>query len=143
MSTATTGTRPTGVTLVAVLAIISGALEVIFGLVFLVNADNVLESLVRTGHTTGELQTIGVVTLALGIITLLLAWGLLRGSNVARIIIGIVAMMRLISAGLGLILLWGAWSYWWSALFTGLVAFLILYLLFFEEEAARWFSKRD
>jgi hypothetical protein len=143
MSSSATATRPTGVTLVAVLAIISGVIETIFGLVFLVNADNVLESLVRTGHTTGELQTIGVVTLALGIVTLLLAWGLLRGSNVARIIVGIVAMMRLISAGLGLFLLWGAWSYWWSALFTGIVAFLIIYLLFFEEEAVRWFAKND
>lgn len=68
-------TRPAGVTLVAVLAWISGALNILSGTLVLVGA-------IPAGpHSV----TVAGVAIAVGIIVLLVSIGLFRGSQVARV----------------------------------------------------------
>ena len=64
------GARPGGVTLVAVLAWISGAVNIIAGILLLIAAIMAPDAL-----------WFGIVQLALGIITIIVSIGLLRGSN--------------------------------------------------------------
>lgn len=73
------GSRPFGVTLVAVIAWITGALQVISG-VFALFGGNV---------------TLGVVGIVVGIITVLVSLGLFSGNSGARLIVTIVFLLNI------------------------------------------------
>ena len=83
------GPRPGGVTLVAVIAWINGVLGVITGILLL------------TGGSAAEapaVTTAAWVTIVIGIITILVGVGLLRGSNLARIVATVVFVLNLANA---------------------------------------------
>jgi len=73
------GSRPFGVTLVAIIAWITGALQVIGGIIalFSVNA------------------AVGITAIVVGVITVLVSIGLFGGSNGARIIVTIVFLLNI------------------------------------------------
>jgi hypothetical protein len=79
------GPRPGGVTLVAVLAWISGALQILTGILILLAGDSVG-------------TTVAWVAIIVGVITIIVSLGLFRGSNAARIIVAIIFVLNLISA---------------------------------------------
>ncbi|PPL19893.1 hypothetical protein [Microterricola pindariensis] len=85
--------RPGGVTLVAVLAWISGALDIAGGvfLLFMQNDPAVVSSF---GGTSG-LITSAVVGILLGVIVVAVANGLLRGRNSSRLIITVVEVLSI------------------------------------------------
>ncbi len=58
-----------------VVLIIAGALEIVLGLIYLTNAESILEDLTRSGVTQAHVCAIGVTLLLLGLISPLLAWG--------------------------------------------------------------------
>lgn len=116
------GTRTGGVTLVAVLAWISGALSVLGGVLVLIGSGGVEGATVEGVGTPAAWISIiiGVMTIAVGV-------GLLRGSNIARIIAAIVFILNLASALYTLFAHgWGNWS----AIFAGILALIGLLLLF-------------
>ncbi|UOE43292.1 hypothetical protein [Agromyces larvae] len=117
-----TGPRPGGVTLVAVIAWISGALQIIGGVI----------QLFPGGQNFGA----GVWAIIIGAITIVVSLGLFRGSNVSRIIVTIVFAINLVSA---FFLLFAAPSSFWSSLFSGLLA-LVGILLLYTKPANRFFS---
>src|SRR5882757_986351 len=81
-----TGRRPAGVTLVAILAIISGALSILGSvLVFSVGGGTVIVAA-------------GIVSLIIGIVTFLIGFFLLRGSQAARILTTIVLILSVVDA---------------------------------------------
>ena len=88
--------RPGGVTLVAVLAMISGVLDIIGGslLLFQTSAEATVE---RFG---GESQLIAsaLFTILVGVVVIVVAIGLLRGNNASRIIITIFQMISIIGS---------------------------------------------
>jgi len=104
------GERPGGVTLVAVLAWISGAVQIvtaIFGLL-------------------GGQGLSSWIALALGIVTIAVSLGLFRGTRVARIIMAVVFVLDLAV---------GVWALFispfiWIPLFTAATALIGLLLLF-------------
>lgn len=106
------GQRPVGVTLVAVIAWISGALNIIGGII----------QLLPGGQNFGA----GVWALIVGIVTIVVSLGLFRGSNAARIIVTIVFVLNLLSA---FFLLFSPFTFW-SALFSALLAVIGIALLF-------------
>jgi hypothetical protein len=75
--------RPLGVTIVAALAIISGVMDVIGGIVLLVMQSDP-EVVDRFGGT-GLLVTLAIASILFGVIMLIIAFGLLRGNATARI----------------------------------------------------------
>ena len=104
------GNRPGGVTLVAVLAWISGAVQIVdatFGLL-------------------GGRGLSAWIPLAVGILTIAVSLGLFRGTEVARIIMAVVFVLNLAV---------GVWALFispfiWIPLFTALTGLIGLLLLF-------------
>jgi len=112
------GPRPGGVTLVAVIAWINGVLAVIGGILILVaGAEEGFPAAVAAAW-------VGIV---IGVITILVGVGLLRGSNAARIIATIVFILNLVSA---VFTAFSAPGQLWSAIITGLLAVVGLILLY-------------
>lgn len=73
------GSRPFGVTLVAIIAWITGALQIISGVLWLFSGD----------------LTVGVTAMIIGFITILVSLGLFGGSNFARILTAIVFLLNI------------------------------------------------
>lgn len=104
------GERPGGVTLVAVIAWISGALQIIGAVIELFTGMGV----------------VAWVTLAIGILTIAVSLGLFRGNNVARIIMTVVFVLNIAGA------IWQLFSGFsvWSAVIGGALAVIGLILLY-------------
>jgi hypothetical protein len=115
------GPRPAGVTLVAVLVIISGALSILGSiLVFLASPSTLF---VATG----------IVTLVLGIATFLVGFFLLRGSSGARIIATIVLILSIVDA------IYAVFTHpdaIWSPFLSGVFALIGLLLLWTKRASA-------
>jgi uncharacterized membrane protein YjdF len=116
-----TGSRPGGVSLVSILAWISGLIAIISGVVALVAA----------------LWLIGLITLILGVITVAVGAGLWRGSNVARVLATIVFVIDVANAIYTIVVSPGNL---WPALVSGLLAFIGLVFLY--TRAANQFFRR-
>ncbi|WES64661.1 hypothetical protein P0L94_00995 [Microbacter sp. GSS18] len=102
-----TSRRPGGVTLVSILAWISGLLQVITGILLLI-----------TGTEGQVLAITGWILGILGLITIIVGAGLWSGNRAARIIATIVFSLNLINAVVGAFNATGAsvWSFWVNAL---------------------------
>ena len=109
------GTRPGGVTLVAVLAWISGAVNIIAGILLLIAALMAPDAL-----------WYGLIQLVLGIITVAVGFGLLRGSNGARVLVTVVFVLNLISA---VFVIFFQQAQIWSGIVSGIVVVIGLVLL--------------
>ncbi|MFF2372170.1 hypothetical protein [Agromyces sp. NPDC058110] len=114
------GERPGGVTLVAVLAWISGALQIITGVI----------QILPGGQNFGA----GVWGIILGIVTIIVSLGLFRGSNAARIIVTIIFVINIATA-IWLMTLGAFWSGLFAALFP-----LIGLILLWTKRANAFFS---
>ncbi|MET0671958.1 MAG: hypothetical protein ABWX66_06950 [Lacisediminihabitans sp.] len=110
------GARPGGVTLVSILAWISGVLQLITGIVLLFAPDG----------ANGAVTIAAWISIVLGIITIAVGVGLWRGSPVARIIATIVFVLNLISA---VVAMFTASGSLWAALVNGLLALIGIILL--------------
>ena len=139
MTTDTQGTteRPGGVTFVVVLAYIVSIFTVLNGFFVVLDADTFGLQRV-TGASKNELIWAGIVTMAVGVIGILLTGALARGSRVVRILFAIWIAFQ-IAAGLSALI-----SYNGEERFTGVVPFVlgivVLYLLF-NEKAHDFFAK--
>jgi hypothetical protein len=108
--------RPAGVTLIAVIAFVSGAVGVIAGALLLL-----------AGLMAPDALWLGVYQLILGVLTIAVGVGLLRGAQVARVLAAIVFVLNLISA---IFILFFQQAQLWSGIVGGLLAVLGLVLLF-------------
>ncbi|HWM17830.1 MAG TPA: hypothetical protein VNP97_14725 [Microbacterium sp.] len=110
------GTRPGGVTLVAVIAWITGAINIIAGILLLFAAIMAPDAL-----------WFGLIQLALGIITIVVSIGLFRGRSTARVVVTIVFVLNLISA---LFVIFAQQAQIWSGIASGLLALIGIILLY-------------
>lgn len=88
--------RPLGVTIVAALAIISGIIDAIGGVVLLTMQSD--PAVVAGFGGTGVLVTLAIMSILLGALTLVVAWGLLRGNPTARIAATVLQLISLASS---------------------------------------------
>ena len=124
--------RPLGVTIVAALAIVSGVFDVIGGVSLLVAGD--AEAADRFGGA-GVLTTVAIVSIAIGVLMLVIAVGLLRGNAVARVAATIVQAFSLASS------IWigiAEPSQLATEIVSALIALAIL-LLLWSGESSRYF----
>jgi hypothetical protein len=109
------GSRPGGVTVVSILAWISGLLQLITGILGLFVAP-------------GSVVTIAAwIAIVLGIITVLVGAGLWRGSPTARVIATIVFVLNLVNAVVSLFTVPAGNA--WSPIVSGLLALIGIILL--------------
>jgi hypothetical protein len=121
------GARPGGVTLVSILAWISGLLQLIGGIVLLFTP----------AISSTAVMIAAWVAIVLGIITIAVGVGLWRGSPVARVIATIVFLLNLVNAIIGM---FTASIGIWPALVNMLLAAIGLALLW--TKAASDFFRR-
>jgi hypothetical protein len=122
--------RPGGVTLVAVLVIINGILEIVVGALG-------LAGVAIAG--TPSLAILPVIPLVLGILTLLVGISLLRGGQIARGLTTVVLAIDLAFAVYGVFqaLVGGAGTEaLWSPLISGVLALLGIVLLWTRRASA-------
>lgn len=129
--------RPGGVTTVVVLTWFVAILTVGGGIWLLFAGDNALSDL---GISSGQATTQGWVDIILGIVIALFASALGHGSGFARIMITILMIFRFVVASFGAVVLWGS-QYFWPVVIAGLIAALVLYLLW-NSRASAWFAAR-
>jgi hypothetical protein len=119
------GRRPAGVTLVAILAIISGALSILGAVLFF-----------AAGLGT-VITAAAIVSLVIGIVTFLVGFFLLRGSSAARMLATISFILSIADALYTLI---AQPNQIWSAFFSGLFA-LIGVILLWSKRASTYFAR--
>ncbi len=131
--------RPGGVTLLIVLLWLQALIGIAGGVVLIVvrHAASVQHNTHRSAST---LVAVGIVILALGVITALIASSLGRGSNLARWIVVIVSLLQLVGAILTLIRVQGDTRI--GAIVDGVIALVILYVLFGERGSQEFFTGR-
>lgn len=124
MTTATQ--RPGTVTLLVVLVVISGILQVIAGLAVVFLRDNARIAQ-ETGSPTVGLW-LGIVTIVCGLIYLAVAKGLANGNGFSRVLVAIVSVLNIIA---------GVWAFLtqiehgrWSGLGTVIFGLIVLAILY-------------
>ena len=88
--------RPFGVTLIAVLAWIGGAFDIIGGVLLLVFRGDASVQ-IAAGQSEATIVTSAIVSILIGLVVVIIAGGLLRGSNGARIVVTIVQVLAISS----------------------------------------------
>jgi hypothetical protein len=117
--------RPGGVTLVAVLIWIAGALDIISGIILLTQSGDP-EMNERFAGQTG-LVSIGVSSIVVGIIAVIVAVGLWRGNTAARMIITVVQVLSIIGSLFLAIAYIGEPIGEWIGILASLIALILLW----------------
>lgn len=136
MPVATDRARPGGVTLIMVLGILSGLLNIASGIFVIIDRDT--HQLQRSsGSTADELLAAGIVAIVFGALVVLIAYELGRGSRLARLLLGIVGVINFAGG------VYAAVAYVGEQRSTGIVAAVIwavvLYLLYGSERDRDYF----
>ena len=119
--------RPVGVTLLVVLIVIGGILQVVAGIILILGHKNATV-LRETHRSTNFLLSAGIAGAAFGVIYLVVSRGLATGIGFARFIVGLISLLSL---GAGL---WAAVSQHGNlrgqGIASAIVGFVILVLLY-------------
>ena len=119
--------RPAGITLLAVLIVVSGLLGLIGSIAVIIGRGN--DDFVKdTGVGSSTLLWVGIVGVIIAVVYLLVARGLTRGSGLARGLAALVAVLSLASGIYQAIIQSG--SLRWSAIVSAVLALIVLSLLF-------------
>lgn len=116
--------RPAGVTLIAVLAWIGGAFNIVAGVLLLIYKNE--PSVQAAGLSESTLITSAILTILFGLVVVLVAGGLLRGSSGARVVVTVVQVLAIAGDA------FTAWAYpgqfAWAAI-SALISLIIIILL--------------
>ncbi|GAB3631097.1 hypothetical protein GCM10027421_04500 [Microbacterium shaanxiense] len=138
MSPATT--RPFGVTLVAVFLFITGILSIMGGILGFIGSSNgaseTLEGVTLDGTGIAVLSGFFVVV---GVLNMIFAFGILRGSRVARAIITVLQLITIIS---GVVALVTSGAQLWHGIYNLLLPILIVVLLWAGARTREFFASR-
>ncbi len=119
--------RPGGITLLAVLIVVSGLLGLLGSIAVIIGRGN--DDFVKdTGVGSNTLLWVGIVGVIIAVVYLLVARGLTRGSGLARGLAALVAVLSLASGIYQAIIQSG--SLRWSAIVSAVLALIVLTLLF-------------
>lgn len=128
--------RPTGVTIVAVLAWISGALDLISGILLFLLLP--VPEVVDQFNGTGGLITSAIGSVIIGLIVVIVAGGLLNGNNASRLIVTVIEVLSLIGS------LFLVWAYYGNrpevvAEWAGILVSLVVLILLWSRKASAYF----
>ncbi|MFN8087069.1 MAG: hypothetical protein U0Q04_08985 [Microbacterium sp.] len=135
----TTTPRPIGVTIVAVLLFVTGIIGVIAGIGGLVAGVNGTSAVVEgTAVNNYGVAILGGWLLLSGILSIVLAFGILRGNRVARIIVTILQILNLVSFVTTLV----QGGATWAVIVNGILQIAILALLWVGDQTKAFFARR-
>jgi hypothetical protein len=130
--------RPGAVTVVVVVLYIQGVFQILAGLFAFIERND-LDLRAHYDASSGAIATFGIVNILIGLIVLLLASALGRGSNFVRLFVGIISAVNLGVAVWGLIAFEGTARA--NSLWQALIAGLALYLLFGRPDSQAFFER--
>jgi hypothetical protein len=130
--------RPFGVSLLSLLIVLGGILDIISS-IFLLADSNDDDLLSELDVTSDDVTTYAWVTIIAAIIVIIVGYALRMGANWARLVIGIIALFRLAS------LIWVVASYhavhWYHALWPTAIYLLVAGYLFFDKDAKAYYTQ--
>lgn len=138
MGSSAAPTRGFLLTLIGVIGIIQGVFAVLGGIGLIAERNDAdLQGNVDVSSTA--LGWTGAYLIALGVITLLVAGGILSGSNVARMVLAVVELFHI---GGGIVVLFAhSGAERWDGLAAVIVAFIVLWILFRARSEAFFASR--
>jgi len=125
------GSRPLGVTIVAVLAWISGFFSILGGILMLVSGLEV------ASMSREALIVAAVISIIVGVIVILVSFGLFRGNNTARIITTVVFVLNIVNA---VVQMFSGTQSLWTALLSALPS-IIGVILLYTKSANAFFTR--
>ena len=132
-------TRPRGVLGVFVLLLVAGVLGLIGGIGGLLGGAAASESGSDDSVALGSgMVAVSVVSLVLAVLNIILSFGVLRGSRVARMI---VTILQVLSLAAGAYSMFSTGSFAWSGIVVVLLPIVILILLWGSEDVRRFFNE--
>ena len=139
MTAPTTRHRPFGVSLLSILFIIAGALDIGAG-IFAIVQSNDDDFLAGTDAVSGDITTYGIVAIVFGVAVILVGVALRGGANWARYLVGLIAAFRLGA------LIWVIIAYhnvhWYTAFWPVVIYAFVAGYLFFDDDAVEYFDGR-
>jgi uncharacterized membrane protein len=123
--------RPVGVTIVAVLAWISGFFSILGGILMLISGLEV------ASMSREALIIAAVISIIIGIVVIIVSFGLFRGSNVARIITTVVFVLNIVNA---VVQIFTGTQSIWTALLSALPS-IIGVILLYTKSANAFFNR--
>jgi hypothetical protein len=130
--------RPLLVTIIGIVMILVGLLQVGFGILFL-SQRNDATALADANVTTNELTSIAISLIVIGAVSVVLAFALLNGSRFARALIGLLEVGQIVG---GVYLLFKLdSSHRASAIGQIVGGMIVLYFLFGTEKAKSYFAR--
>lgn len=130
--------RPFLVTIISIVMIVVGLFQAVIGITVLANRNDAT-FLADADVTTSQATTLGTALLIIGTLSVLLAFGLLRGSRIARAVIGLVEVAQ-IAAGIYALVEFDA-TRRASAVGSIIGALVVLYFLFGTDKAKHFFAR--
>lgn len=127
---------PLGISVITILMFIAAILEIAAGVFMLIETSEVAE-IADIAEATITGTAIGLIVV--GVIIGLLAFGLRSGSNGVRLVIGVVMGLRIVFSIYAIIALP---ALRFEGVATGVIAIVILYLLYGNEESKAFFEGR-
>lgn len=129
--------RPLIVTVIGLVMMVVGVLQVAIGAVSFVNRNDA-KFLADAGKSSDFVSTWGIVLIVMGVLSFFLGLALLKGSNFARMLVGIFEVLQI--AGGIYLLTGGHSSQKSSAIGTIIGGLLALYFLFGTQKAKEFFA---
>jgi len=129
--------RPFLVTIIGIVMVVVGVLQVALGAVSFVNRHDA-KFLADAGKSSDFVSGWGIALIILGALSFILGLALLKGSNFARMLVGIFEVLQI--AGGIYLLTGGHSSQKSSAVGTIVGAVIVLYFLFGTQKAKEFFA---
>lgn len=130
--------RPFGVSFLSLLMMALGVLEVVGGVLILVQRSDT-QLLDAVELTASQLATYAVFTIMFGVIVVLIGLALRTGQSWSRYVVGVLAAVRLAT------LIWVVLVYhsihWYTAIWPMVVYALVAGYLFFDDDAKAYLTR--
>ena len=130
--------RPLLVTIISIVMIVVGAFQALIGITVLVERNDAT-FLADADITSSQATGFGTSLLVIGVLSIVLAFGLLRGSRIARALIGLVEVAQIASGVYALVKLDSTRQA--SAIGTIIGGLIVLYFLFGTDKAKQFFAR--
>ncbi|MFZ4719407.1 MAG: hypothetical protein ACOYMR_08275 [Ilumatobacteraceae bacterium] len=130
--------RPVVVTVIGVLAALGGIAQVVFGAV-LFGLRNDATFLADANIESSQVTPLAIALIIIGVLTVVFALGLLKGSRLSRDLVGIMEVLQIAGAIYTIVSLDSSRRA--SAIGSIVGALIVLYFLFGTEKAKAFFAK--
>jgi hypothetical protein len=130
--------RPVIVSVIAIITIVIGAFQVLFGSIMLAKRNDA-DFLIDAKATSSDVTSVGTVMVVFGALAVLVGIGLWRGSRLARLLYAVLAVGQIVGGIYTIVKLDSSQRA--SGIGTIVGSLILLYLLYGTEKARAFFAR--